>query len=302
VPHPHNGGLDGVSADGVDQQVGRGVVADRDHGLGRLEDAHLGAGRLVLEPPGGERAQRIGQREGVRPREAAVGDRLDHRTEDVHLEHRSDRTEHVGLVGLLGYALGLRADAVHPGQEERPLLRGVPNRIPGVVEALDLRRLGRRPQPEPLDEPLGIGRDGEDVARAARTRDRGPSRGRRAHRTLGIRRGDERTERAQLVEDAADLLGGDLREKHRGEHPLGFLRRRPVGCGEFVEHPASGTPGRRVRDRDSARARPDGRRRGGCLLPRPGRTPSDDERHDEPAHPAPEPPPGGTHPGALGAG
>src|SRR5690606_11903097 len=97
VAQPHHCLLHGVPAGDVDQEVGRGVGGDGGHELGRLADAHLVAGGLVLEPAGGQRAQVVGDGDGVVPAEVSGGDGVPDGGEDVELDDRADRPGDVRL-------------------------------------------------------------------------------------------------------------------------------------------------------------------------------------------------------------
>jgi hypothetical protein len=135
-------GLDGFAADEVDEVVGGGVVADRDHLEGVFGEGVLGAGGVVLHDAAGERLPVVADGEFLVPGCLATLDLLGEGAEDVELEGGADGEACVGVEGVNGgeCAVGIQAGGVEVGRAREGgefLVEGVPCRCAAGAGAGD---------------------------------------------------------------------------------------------------------------------------------------------------------------------
>ena len=203
-----------LAPDRVDQQIGRGVVADRDHQRGRGVERQGGALGPVLQHTAGKAL--VAQRHDVVPAQPAFLNRPRQRREDVELERRTQR---IGLLRIAEHELGLALDRAEPGGGAAGQGGEIGGDLGGtVVDRFEVLQqefgdLARR---------LGLNRD--PAARQRALHADGDRRARGADRIdlLDRQCGAELT--GQLRADRLDLLGRNALQKAGGHCLLGGQR------------------------------------------------------------------------------
>ena len=273
VGHPGRAerGLDPRSAEQVDQHVGRGVVAERDHLRGHVAYRDPGAVGLVLQLTGGEALDRRADCQLLVPADLVSCDRAAERVEDIQLERGTERGGRVGIDRVDRFARS-GGDLAH---EQANL------RCDGTQRGIDCRP-GRRRRRELHDRAQQQAADQSAVVNGE------------VDAQLGVAAdGDDRDERARLVH----VDGGQLRVGGRLECLIdrGRVHLREKRTVEMGTHAGVGDrqaaerreqpPSLRARRRMGQRRRRGRRRRCpfGCARGR-GRVPAARARRKNRAH------------------